>query len=218
MVLANAIYFKGMWAHEFEPSQTEEQPFRLSPEQTIDVPMMTQRRSFGYVENEMIQMLELSYVGEELSMIVVLPKELGGLARLEDAFKPERLNEWLSSLRPHDVLVTLPKFKMESQFRLERLLSSMGMPDAFGHRADFSGMADTNDLYSSAIIHKAFVDVNEEGTEAAAATAVVVRATSAVPVEPRVFCADHPFVFLIRHNPSGSILFLGRVENPGAPT
>jgi serpin B len=125
----------------------------------------------------------------------------------------EALASRLDAIRKREVRVCLPKFTMTSQFELARTLGSMGMPEAFSGAADFSGMTGGRDLFISAVVHKAFVDVNEEGTEAAAATGVAMRLTAA-PVSPPVFRADHPFIFLIRHNPTGSILFLGRLTRP----
>jgi serpin B len=165
------------------------------------------------MESSNLQMLELPYVGNDLSMIVLLPKKIDGLAQIETALNTGNLTAWMGLLREREILVFLPKFKMTSQFSLGKTLTSMGMSDAFTGKADFSGMTGKKDLYISEVIHKAFVDVNEEGTEAAAATAVTMKLSS-MPAPPPVFRADHPFIFLIRHNPSKSILFLGRVANP----
>jgi len=213
LVLTNAIYFKGNWESQFKKSKTEEAPFWLAPDKSIEVPTMTQKQKFRYMENDSLQMLELPYAGNELSMIVLLPKKVDGLLHLEAALTVKNLTTWMDLLREREIMVFLPKFKMASQFNLGHTLASMGMPDAFDPSADFSGMDGTKMLYISAVIHKAFVDVNEEGTEAAAATAVAMKLLS-MPAPPPVFRADHPFVFLIRHNPSESILFLGRVVNP----
>jgi serpin B len=161
-----------------------------------------------------MQILELPYAGDDLSMIIVLPRKIDGLARLEASLSVENLDTWLGQLNKQKVKVLMPRFKITSQFSLERTLDSMGMPDAFdSNRADFSGIDGTKMLYISAIVHKAFVEVNEEGTEAAAATGVIIGLKS-VPLAPPVFRADHPFLFAIRDNHTGSILFLGRVINP----
>ncbi len=215
LVLVNAIYFKGDWASQFDKALTEKAAFWMTPAQKVDVPLMTRESTFKYTETDSLQVLELPYVGEDLSMIVLLPNRIDGLAELEEALTVENLGKWTSRLWERDVQVFLPRFKMTSQFRLDGALISLGMIDAFdGDRADFSGMdGRARWLYISAVIHKAFVDVNEEGTEAAAATAVVMRALC-VPPPPATFRADHPFVFLIRENLTGSILFLGRVVNP----
>ena len=179
--------------------------------------MMAQTQKFGYVETRTFQGLEMPYVGDDLSMCVFLPRNHDGLAAFEKALTAEVLTQSLRRMRyRRKVHVYVPKFKMTSKFRLDQTLKAMGMSDAFSPKADFSGMNGKKyDLYISAVIHKAFVDVNEEGTEAAAATAVVIKTRSAIRPRPTpVFRADHPFLFLIRHKPTGSILFMGRVTNP----
>ncbi|MBN2317162.1 MAG: serpin family protein [Sedimentisphaerales bacterium] len=217
LVLTNAIYFKGNWAQQFEEDRTREAPFTLSDGKKIDVPMMNQTTKFNYMETDTLQGLELPYVDDELSMIVLLPKEHDGLGELEQSLTLEKLSEWQSKLRKREVIVSIPKFKLTSQFSLASILKAMGMTDAFSGSANFSGMNGKRNLAISAVIHKAYVDVNEEGTEAAAATAVTMRLTSMGPgSQPPVFRADHPFLFLIRDNQSGSILFIGRLMNPKA--
>jgi len=213
LVLTNAIYFKGNWARQFEKDRTKEAPFTLLSGEKVNIPMMNQKAEFNYMESEDFQGLELPYMDNELSMFILLPKEIEGLSELEKSFTAENLSNWTGKLHKGEVIVSVPKFKMTCQFGLADILKSMGMKDAFSGKADFSGMTGKRDLFISAVIHKAFVDVNEEGTEAAAATAVVMRMTSIGPQIP-VFRADHPFVFLIRDNHSGSILFIGRVMNP----
>jgi serpin B len=175
--------------------------------------MMNQKERFGYAETELLQVLEMPYIDDDLSMIVLLPRKLDGVRELEKQLNADTLKGWISVLRKREVQVFFPRFKMTSEFGLAQILSEMGMPDAFSGKADFSGMTGNRDLFISAVIHKAYVDVNEEGTEAAAATGVVMRLTS-VEVPPPVFRADHPFIFLIRDNHTGSILFLGRLESP----
>jgi len=217
LVLTNAIYFKGNWQRQFEENKTKDAPFNLLNGQKTDVPMMNQTAEFGYMENKDFQALELPYVENELSMIILLPKQIDGLAPLEQKLTFDNLKTWLGQLHKREVVVSIPKFKITSQFSLASVLKSMGMTDAFSARkADFSGMTGNRDLCISAVIHKAYVDVNEEGTEAAAATAVTMKLTSVGPSHTPVFLADHPFLFLIRDNQSGSILFIGRVTNPGA--
>jgi len=217
LVLTNAIYFKGNWASQFKEDRTKDAPFTLAGGQKVDVPMMNQTAEFNYMETEDFQGLELPYVDNELSMIILLPKRGDGLAEFEKTLTLKNLSQWPARLRKRKVIVSVPKFKMTSQFRLAEVLKSMGMTDAFvPDVADFSGMNGKKDLFISAVIHKAYVDVNEEGTEAAAATAVVVGVTSVMPGKIPVFRADHPFLFLIRDNDSGSILFIGRVMNPKA--
>jgi serpin B len=215
LVLTNAIYFKGNWAQQFKEDKTREAPFTLSDGKKIDVPMMNQTTKFNYMETDTLQGLELPYVDNELSMIVLLPKELDGLGNLEKSLTLEKLSEWQNKLRKREVVVSIPKFKLTSQFSLASVLKAMGMTDAFSINANFSGMNGKRDLAISAVIHKAYVDVNEEGTEAVAATIGSMRLTSMGPgPRPPVFRADHPFLFLIRDNQSGSILFIGRLMNP----
>ncbi len=214
LVLTNAIYFKGNWARQFDEDKTKDTAFTLTSGEKIDVPMMNQTAEFNYMETERFQALELPYVDEELSLIILLPKEFDELGEFEQTLKAENLSKWLSELRKCKVVVSIPKFKMTSQFSLASVLKSMGMVDAFSETADFSGMNGKKDLSISAVIHKAYVDINEEGTEAAAATAVTMRLTSVGPASTPVFRADHPFMFLIHDNLSGSILFIGRQMNP----
>jgi len=216
LVLTNAIYFKGNWARQFKEDRTRETPFTLSDGQKIDVATMNQKAEFGYMETDTFQALELPYVNEELSMVILLPKQFDALDEFEKTLTPENLSQWLAKIHKREVVVFVPKFKMTSQFSLASVLKSMGMTNAFSSGADFSGINGKRDLFISAVIHKAYVEVNEEGTEAAAATGVVMRLTSIGPVPIPVFRADHPFLFLIRDNLTGSILFIGRVANPKA--
>jgi len=208
LVLTNAIYFKGNWAGRFKEANTKDAPFALGNGKKIDVPMMNQKADFGYMETDTFQGLELPYVDDELSMIIFLPGQNCSLANLEQSLTNENLSNWLNQLHKREVTVFIPKFKMTSQFSLAETLKSMGMTDAFSARADFSGMTGKKDFCISAVIHKAYV----EGTEAAAATAVVMKTTAVM--RPLVFRADRPFLFLIRDNLTGSILFIGRVMNP----
>jgi serpin B len=213
LVLTNAIYFKGKWAAQFKPEQTQEAPFTLLGGQNINALMMNQIGKFGYMETNDIQILEMPYVNNDLSMVILLPKKIDGIKELEKELMPDNLTNWLAGLRKREVDVFMPRFKMTSEFSLAETLGSMGMSDAFTGKADFSGMTGNRDLFISAVVHKAYVEVNEEGTEAAAATGVTMQLTS-MPRPPAVFKADHPFIFLIRDNQMGSILFLGRVANP----
>ncbi len=214
LVLTNAIYFKGTWAEEFSKQATEEAPFHLSANKQTQVPMMRQTEKFPYTETDKLQVLELPYGGDDLSMIVLLPKQNDGLAEVENKLTAQNLQEWTKNLRKRQAHVFLPKFTLTSEFRLADVLRAMGMTLAFSGQADFSGISSAEGLTISEVVHKAYVDVNEEGTEAAAATGVVIMATAARPQEPVTFRADHPFAFLIRDNRTGTVLFLGRMVNP----
>jgi serpin B len=215
LVLANAIYFKAAWAHAFPEKGTREEAFRLSADKSVKVPMMHQVEDCPYHDGDTFTMVSLPYAGYDLSMLVLLPKKMDGLAALEKSLTDEHLSAWLKKMQPRQVTLTLPKFKMTSKFSLEDELARMGMPLAFGGSADFSGMTSEEKLFISKVIHQAFVDVNEKGTEAAAAT-VIILAPTGLPVQlPRAtFRADHPFVILIRDTRTGSILFMGRVADP----
>lgn len=213
LVLVNAIYFKGNWAIQFDPNQTKDSDFKLLNDEIKQVPMMHQKGVFGYREIKGAQILELPYVGGQFSMIIILPSNGTALSGLEDQLSVEKIDSWLSQVREQEVHVFLPKFKITwGTVKLNDSLKSLGMREAFDIYADFSGMDGTDDLYIGCVLHKAFVEVNEEGTEAAAATAVVMKIKSIPQIY--TFRADHPFMFIIRDNTTGSILFLGRVVDP----
>ena len=219
LVLTNAVYFHGIWSDPFNKDRTKEEDFHLTATDKIKVPLMHRWDEFQYGEVYDLQILELPYGDGSLSMLVLLPKKNHGLADLEAKLTFQNLQRWMARLKHEDeVKVYLPKFKTTSQFQMADVLKAMGMELAFnGNAADFSEMTGGRDLFISEVIHKAFVDVNEEGTEAAAATGVVMAPTAATiqePKEPPVFRADHPFVFMIRDNRSGAIMFLGRITNP----
>jgi len=212
LVLTNAIYFKGDWASKFDLKQTRDAPFRISKTDQVVVPMMQQFGQFAFAATDELDLLELPYAGDRLSMVLLLPKKVDRLAALEQSLSTENLDQWLGRLRQQPVHVTLPRFTLGSRFDLTRTLVAMGMPDAFSSsKADFSGMTGRRDLFIGLVIHEAKVKVNEEGTEAAAATAVVMTLKGS---RPPAFVADHPFLFLIRDKQTGSILFMGRVANP----
>ncbi len=217
LVLTNAIYFKANWAEKFSKHATKYKPFNVSAAQKIATPMMFQKDDYKYMETDTFQALEMPYKAHELSMVVFLPKKIDGIGRFEESLAPGKIPGWLEKLRTEEVEVTMPKFEFTSSFALSRILMAMGMKDAFSPSlADFSGMTSAEKVFVSDVIHKAFVAVDEEGTEAAAATAVMM-AGSAAPMpkpNPKIFKADHPFIFIIRHNTSGAILFMGRVVNP----
>jgi serpin B len=214
LVLTNAIYFKGFWASPFEISDTQPAAFHVSADREVSVPMMYQQGHFGYTENEGFQALVLPYAAHELSMVILLPRSVGGLPEVEKSLTAENLTKWLAESGWPTVRVWVPRFKTTAQFELAKQLSEMGMPEAFLPSADLSGMDGKKDLRISKVIHKAYVEVNEKGTEAAAATAVVVAPTAAPPGKIVEFRADHPFLFMIRHEASGAILFMGRMVSP----
>jgi len=219
LVLTNAIYFKGNWASQFDRALTRPAPFTLADGSKINVPMMNQTETLGYAQGQDYQALEMPYAGNELSMVIFLPRQYDGLADLEKRFAAGELSLSPAGLPKRKVVVFIPRFKTTSRFSLASVLRSMGMTDAFAPGlADFSGINGRKDLCISAVVHKAFVEVNEQGTEAAAATGVVIGVTSVAPVRPPVFRADRPFLFLIRDNRTGSILFLGRLTNPSLAT
>ena len=208
LVLTNAIYFNAAWQYSFREDLTADGTFCLLGGSEVIVPMMTKTAPFGYAEGEGYQAVELPYDGGELSMVILLP-EAGAFESFEGSLDAERVDGIVKGLARRQVALTMPKFEFESDFSLKDSLAAMGMPDAFTGAADFSGMTGSRDLFIDAVVHKAFVSVDEAGTEAAAATAV------AVPVEKGVeVTVDCPFVFLIRDIETGVILFVGRVVDP----
>ncbi len=217
MILTSAIYFYGKWLYEFNKEDTTDTYFHLSSGESIKVPTMSMNVEEGlrYYGDDGLEALELPYKGGDLSMLVLLPK--GDIASMEASLSDAKLKGVQDGLYDTEVDVYLPKFEVETEYGLDEPLMSLGMIDAFDPgKSDFSRMAPlpySEDAYISAVLHKAFVKVNEEGTEAAAATAVVVSLRGGVEVIP-VFRADHPFLFFIMHKETGSILFMGKVEDP----
>jgi serpin B len=215
LVLANAIYFKAGWVHPFEASATTPGPFTLLDGSTVDVAMMHQSESFAVADMGEYLAVELPYLGGGASMIVLLPDE-GQFEAVESRLSAEDIEAVLAALRPAQVALSLPKFATETAFNLNEPLKALGMVDAFDiERADFSGMTGKPELYIGNVLHKAFVEVNEQGTEAAAATAVIMQLRSA-PQEAIEFGVDRPFIYLIRDGSTGSLLFIGRVVDPSA--
>jgi serine protease inhibitor len=217
LVLTNAIYFKGHWQSQFDKAKTAQEDFYLSAENSVKAPLMHLTGGFHHFDGGTFQALEIPYQSGDLSMIVLLPNAIDGLPALERSLTAGALREWLGKLKPVlKVDLALPRFQITRQFSLNNALSALGMKQAFDPKtADFSAMTGKRGLWISAALHKAFIDVNEEGTEAAAATGTVMRSMAMVHEPPPiVFRADHPFLFLIRENRSGSILFLGRIIDP----
>jgi len=215
LVLTNAIYFKARWQEPFEGSATHDGSFYPSVAETLKVPMMHRRGRCAYAHKNGVQVLVMDYAGEGTSMVVLLPDAIDGLGKLEADLRSDNVASWIAAAQDTEVHVSLPRFRATSSFSLGEALSSMGMPSAFNSEADFSGMDGDRDLFISEVVHKTVVDVAEKGTEAAAATAVIMALAERVTPERLVFfTADHPFLFLIRDAQTGCILFIGRVTNP----
>ncbi|MFL7790754.1 MAG: serpin family protein [Anaerolineae bacterium] len=212
LVLTNAIYFNAAWAEPFEENRTQDGTFTLLDGSQVTVPMMRHTASYGYAESEGYQAVELPYDGRELSMVILLPAE-GEFESFEDSLDAGRVDAIVNDLAYQEIALTIPKFEVESSFSLVKALTEMGMPIAFSMDADFSGMDGTRDLYIGAVVHKAFVSVDEAGTEAAAATTVEMQLKGA-PMNPVTVTVNRPFIFFIRDIETGTILFVGRVVNP----
>jgi len=222
LVITNAVYFKGTWLMQFDANQTTDAPFTTPSGSQVAVKMMQQtgrNAIFPYAENADIQMLSLPYmanVGQGLSMVILLPKN-NDLSAAVPYLDPANFSALKQSATSRQVKVYIPRFKFETQYSLPDTLSAMGMPTAFSGNADFSGMDGKKDLYISDVVHKARIEVNEGGTEAAATTGVVMIESArdpALKTSIPVFRADHPFLFMIQDNNTGTILFAGRVANP----
>jgi len=211
LVLTNAIYFNVAWQYPFNEDATRDGLFHLLDGGEVTVPMMSQKKSLGYAEGDGYQAVELPYDGRELSMVILLP-QVGEFETFEKSLDSQRVDAIIKNLESSQVALTMPRFEFESSFSLRESLTAMGMPDAFTN-ADFSGMTGNRDLFISDVIHKAFVSVDEAGTEAAAATAVIMP-TAAPPGVTVEVTVDRPFVFLIRDIPTNTVLFAGRIVNP----
>lgn len=218
LTLVNAIYFKGFWQNQFDEVATFKQRFVVSESEKTEVQMMHLTTNVRHSNDSRVlccQILELPYQGEDLSTVILLPHDTYGLAKLEENLTHERLQQALASVsraHPEKVEVSLPRFKLTEQFKLNDILANMGATDMFDEfKADFSGMTPGPEkIHVSNVIHKAFVEVNEKGTEAAAATAVVMMVPTGF-MRNTIFCVDHPFLFMICHKKSSAILFMGRV-------
>ena len=214
LVLTNAIYFNAAWENPFDKKMTADGPFYLLDGGQVIVPMMKQTESFSYTEGEGYQAVELLYDGDELSMVILLP-EAGQFEAFAEGLQAQQVDAIINDLQDTRVTLTMPRFELDSEFSLKDTLAGMGMPIAFSGDADFSGMTGNQELSISDVVHKAFVAVDEAGTEAAAATSVIIKLT-AVPEPPVEVTIDRPFIFLIRDIETGAILFIGRVMNPAA--
>jgi serpin B len=212
-VLTNAIYFNAAWKLPFKPEATTNGPFHLTTGGDVTVPMMTQTQSLGYAKSGNSLAVQLPYDGDELSMVIIT-NQSGKFSDFEANLTFTAVKAIIDNLTNTRVALTMPKFKFESEFGLKETLMAMGMKEPFLDSADFSGMSQESDLHIDDVVHKAFVSVDEAGTEAAAATGVIV-GTTAMPLDQVNVTLDHPFVFLIRDIQTGAILFIGRVMNPG---
>ncbi len=213
MVLTNAIYFKGTWITQFDPEDTRPSNFRANSTESIENDFMNMENTLNYTHMDGVKVLKMPYEGDRLSMLVALPDDTDGIVELDGRLSVELLEEWRQNLRPVEVVVSIPKFTMSTHYDLIEPLINLGMPDVFGagvEKSDLSGI-DPHVFVDSAT-QDAFVDVNEEGTEAAAVT-VIALADSEGPIPPR-FIADHPFIFMIQDDESGMILFMGRMSAP----
>jgi serpin B len=213
LVITNAIYFNAAWQHQFEEDRTDDGPFYLLNGNNVSIPMMKQTESFGYAEGDVYQAVELPYDGGEVSMVILLPRA-GKFEEFEGSLDVQQAEAIVKPLEPRRVALAMPRFKIESSYSLREMLTVMGMPAAFSTSADFSGITKGGNLFISDVLHKAFITVDEKGTEAAAATAVIMRPGMA-PQTPVEVTINRPFIFFIRDIKTGTILFAGRITNPG---
>jgi len=218
LVITNAVYFKAHWTDEFSEAATQKQPFFVGGGKEVTAPLMRRVGFLSLARVDGAMMAELPYGDGHLVMDVVLPDARDGLGKLEEAYAKGAFAKWVGALKSARVELLLPRFRTSSEFELAPPLAALGMARAFRYPdADFSGIDGTHELFIGSVIHQAFVDVDEHGTEAAAATAVMMRAGSAPPSEkPVVFRADHPFLFFIRDTTSNVVLFAGRLADPSA--
>ncbi len=216
LILVNAIYFKGIWMSTLKESETKNDEFTLNSGERVSVPMMYQKSSFGYFEENDFQAINMRYLGHNLSMVLFLPKKIDGMMEFEKKLNYLNLEEYLTRFNDEKVELYLPKFIIEEEYSLKKHLISLGMSNAFSDDADFSGITDPKELKISEVIHKTFLEVNEKGTEAAAVTALGMTVLGFSPKvkPPIIFRVDHPFLFLIYDSRSKTILFVGRIMNP----
>jgi len=214
LVLVNAVYFQGRWASQFEKGNTREMDFHLNAEKKAATAMMCQKGEFAWLAEDNIEITVIPYTGTDLAMVVLLPREIDGLPRLEKDITIDKLEKWLSQTHRQELELYIPKFNVTCGLDLNNILRAMGMTDAFDNKiADFSGMNGHKDLFISQAMHQAYIKVDEKGTEATAATAVVMNLRCALP-KTKIFRADHPFMFIIRSDKTGNILFMGRMTRP----
>ncbi|MFO7677408.1 MAG: serpin family protein [Thermoplasmatota archaeon] len=216
LILTNAIYFKGIWKTQFEPENTTLRPFTTSSDSIVEVETMSlldMSYRFSYTENDFMKMLELPYSGEDISMMVMLPKN-NDLGSLVDMLDYEMFSSWVSSLNARNVEIYLPKFEVETEYSLIEFLKNIGMDIPFTANADFSLITGNKDLFISSVVHKAFIEVNEQGTEAAAATGIVLPTSVNGSPSPIIFDCNQPFLYLIYHKQTDTILFMGTIEDP----
>ncbi|MDG6228440.1 MAG: serpin family protein [Candidatus Thermoplasmatota archaeon] len=222
LILTNAIYFKGTWEVQFDEQNTTNRDFEVSEGIITNVPTMTMvgtKERFNYTETDTLQILELPYAGNSLSMVIILPKTQTDLSTVVESIDETAYNRWFESMEKQEVDIYLPTFKIETPvLTLNDYLQNLGIRDAFGMNADFSGITGNKELRISDVLHKAYIDVNEEGTEAAAATAVIMelKSINGGGSSRIVFDCDHPFLFTLHHRDTGTILFMGAVENPSS--
>jgi len=216
LVLVNAIYFYGDWDSPFEKQATKPKPFYLHEGNPLTVPFMNKGGRYAYFEDSTLQAIEIPYKDNKVSMVIFLPAKSFAMTGFEKTFDVAEYGKIMGSMKTEEVTISLPKFQTTCKLSLSQDLTEMGMPLAFSGSADFSGMTGKRDLCISDVIHQAFIRVDEQGTEAAAATAVIMKMMAVRnPAEPKYFNADHPFLFLIRDNATGSILFMGKIAKPG---
>jgi len=214
LVLTNAIYFNGGWMFPFDKAATSPSLFHISTQESTKTDFMHQTRSYPYYEDEEIQAICLPYKNNRMVMMVILPKSIEGWRMISQVINYERIDLVLSGMGTKEVQLALPKFRSEFQINLRQELTSMGMGTAFSRQADLSGMTGEKNLFVDEVIHKAFIEVNETGTEAAAATAAIIGLKSSLRDDPVRFNADHPFVFFLLDRQTGCIIFTGRLVKP----
>jgi serpin B len=214
LIIVNTIYFKGTWQTPFKKEYTEDEYFITEKQAKVKTPFMKQTEFFPYGEAGNMQLLELPYASPDLSMLVILPGDDLNFVDLEKQLSVERLEGWRKTLSNQKVAVSFPKIKMKNEFKLKPTLQALGMTLPFTDRADFSGVDGQKTLFIDSVLHQTFLEIDEQGTEAAAATALLMIARSAMQPEPKQFIADHPFLFLIQEKSSGAILFMGKVGKP----